>query len=119
MTTVLIVDDSRVARLSLRRMITATLPGATTLEAGGADEAMAKAADEVIDIAVIDYNMPEKTGLDLAELLHKVSPRTRMALCTANIQDALAERARAMGMTFIPKPPEAAVMEAFLKGEAG
>jgi DNA-binding NarL/FixJ family response regulator len=117
MMNVLIVDDSRVARLSLRRMISATLPEATILEAGGADEAMAVAADNSIKIAIIDYNMPNKTGLDLAEMLSRTSPRSRLALCTANIQDALAERARKMGMTFIPKPPDAALLASFLKGE--
>ncbi len=118
MTNVLIVDDSRVARLSLRRMILATLPQATVLEASGADEAMGVAAENSIEIAIIDYNMPNKTGLELAEMLGHASSRTRMALCTANIQDALAERARKLGMTFIPKPPDAALLAAFLKGES-
>lgn len=117
MSVVLIVDDSRVARLSLRKMIAGVLPDASMVEAGSADEALAVSDGAQIDIAVIDYNMPNRTGLDLAEVLVQSHPATRMALCTANIQDALAERARALGMTFIPKPPDAAAMEAFLKGD--
>lgn len=115
---VLLVDDSRVARLSLRRSIGALLPEATIVEAGSADEAVAVAAQTPPDTALIDFNMPGRNGLELAEELRTAYPSLRMALVTANIQDAVAERARALGMTFIPKPPDAAAMAAFLKGEA-
>ncbi|MFA7428831.1 MAG: response regulator [Rhodospirillaceae bacterium] len=118
MATILLVDDSRVARMSLRRSITALMPDATIVEAGSADEAVVVAAQNSVAAALIDFNMPGRTGLELAEELHATYPALRMALVTANIQDAVAERARALGMTFIPKPPDAAVMETFLRGDA-
>lgn len=115
---VLLVDDSRVARLSLRRSIGTLMPDVTIIEAGSADEAVTVAAQTPPSAALIDFNMPGRNGLELAEELRATYPALRMALVTANIQDAVAERARALGMTFIPKPPDAAAMEAFLKGEA-
>lgn len=118
MITVLLVDDSRVARLSLKRSVGALLPDATFIEAGSADEAVDAAAGAPISAALIDFNMPGRNGLELAEVLRASHPGLHMALVTANIQDAVAERARALGMTFIPKPPDAAAMEAFLKGAA-
>lgn len=116
MPVILIVDDSRVARISLRRMVSAIAPDATFLEAGSVDEALGVIAGSPADIAIIDFNMPERTGLELAEELRTQHPSLRMALCTANIQDAVAERARNLGMVFIPKPPEAKVLEAFITG---
>lgn len=118
MPVILIVDDSRVARLSLRRMVSAIAPDAEFLEAGSVDEALSVVAGAAIDLAVIDYNMPEKTGLELAEDLRTSAPSARLALCTANIQDAVIERARNLGMTFIPKPPDTAVLTAFITGSA-
>lgn len=118
MKTVLLVDDSRVARMSLRRSIGALLPDATIVEAGSADEAIVVAGQHTISVALIDFNMPGRTGLELAEELRQSYPDLPMALVTANIQDAVADRARALGMTFIPKPPDAAAMQAFLMGDA-
>ncbi len=40
-----------------------------------------------------------------------------MALVTANIQDALAQRARELGMAFLPKPTNAEQLAAFIGQE--
>lgn len=116
MPTILIVDDSRVARLSLRRMVLGLLPDAEIVEAGSADDAVAAAEGQVIDMALIDFNMPGRNGLELAEDLTVRHPESRMAMVTANIQDAVAGRAQALGMAFIGKPPREEDMVAFLKG---
>lgn len=116
METVLLVDDSRVARMSLRRAIAASLPDATIVEAGAADEAEVVCAANPVTIALIDFNMPGRNGLELAESLKATHPDLRMALVTANIQDSVAERATALGMVFIPKPPTADLLNGFLHG---
>lgn len=116
MPTILIVDDSRVARLSLRRMVLGLLPDAEIVEAGSADDAVAAADGQIIDMALIDFNMPGRNGLELAEDLTVRHPEARMAMVTANIQDAVAGRAQALGMAFIGKPPREQDMVAFLKG---
>lgn len=118
MPVILIVDDSRVARISLRRMVSAISPEATFLEAASVDEALGVIAESPADVAIIDFNMPERTGIELAEELREKYPTLRMALCTANIQDTVAERARSLGMVFIPKPPETQVLTAFILGES-
>lgn len=116
MSVILIVDDSRVARLSLRRMISTALPDAAFLEAGSVAEALTVCDGADLLAAIIDYNMPEQTGLELAEVLREKHPDLRMALCTANIQDAVVERARNLGMGFIPKPPEQDALMAVITG---
>jgi len=111
---VLIVDDSRVARMALRRLMAQVAPGAEVVEAGSVDEALGVA--DGIDVALIDYNMPGRDGLELAAELGARDPRIRRVLVTANVQDSLAERARGMGVGFVGKPTrledlKAAVLE--------
>lgn len=114
MPTILIVDDSRVARLSLRRLVLGLVPDAEIIEAASADEAAEKVEGVSIDRALIDFNMPGRNGLELAEELAAGHPEIRMAMVTANIQDAVAGRAEALGMSFIPKPPRPEDMQRFL-----
>lgn len=117
---ILIVDDSRVARMSLRRQIGEIVADATYLEAGSYDEALTRLEDGIIpEVALIDFNMPGHDGLELAQVLKERMPDLRMALVTANIQDAVARRATDLGMRFIPKPASVQQMKAFLTGEDG
>lgn len=118
MPTILIVDDSRVARLSLRRMVLSVVPEADIVEAASADDAIAAIEGRSIDKALIDYNMPGRDGLELGEELASTRPGLSMAMVTANIQDAVAGRAEALGMAFIGKPPRESEMTAFLTAEA-
>lgn len=117
MPTILIVDDSRVARMSLRRIVQGLLPDAEVVEAASADEAAVVVEDRLLDYALIDFNMPGRNGLELAEDLAAGHPEIRMAMVTANIQDAVADRARALGMSFIAKPPRQEEMAGFLLQE--
>ena len=114
--TVLIVDDSRVARISLKRMVVDILPSAVILEAGNTDEALELLATSTASLALIDFNMPGRDGLQLAEQLRVERPAMRLCIVTANVQDSLAERARANGIAFVPKPPDRAVLASFLTG---
>lgn len=116
MTTILIVDDSRVARLSLRRLVLKLVPDAEIIEAASADEAAAAVDGVSVDRALIDFNMPGRNGLELAEQLAAEHAEIRMAMVTANIQDAVAGRAEALGMSFIAKPPREEDMHGFLLG---
>lgn len=114
----LLVDDSRIARLSLSRQLKSLGLELNLLEADSADAAETLLQTQAADIALIDFNMPGRDGLELAEALSGRFPQLRMALVTANIQDALAQRARDMGMAFLPKPTTAEQLAAFVCQEA-
>jgi len=114
----LLVDDSRIARLSLKRQLQSLGLTLNLLEAESADAAEARLQDQPADIALIDFNMPGRDGLELAQSLKEHHPQLRMALVTANIQDALAQRARELGMTFLPKPTTAEQLAAFIGQES-
>lgn len=101
---ILIVDDSRLARMSVARALGALRPDWTRIEAANADEALALAARERPDIALLDFNMPGRDGLALAAELRALAPDMPLAVISANIQDEIAARAREVDATFLPKP---------------
>lgn len=105
MKSVLIVDDSKTARMMLKHWLKTFNPEIGILEAGSASEAMeASRSMTANDMAIIDYNMPGENGLELAEKLAGKLPKTRMTLCTANIQEAVRNRAESLGVFYIAKP---------------
>ena len=116
--TVLIVDDSKLARIVASKALAALQPDWQKAESGSADQAMEVIAAQPIDIALIDFNMPEKDGLQLAEELRAIRPDMPIAIITANIQDEIISRARAVGATFVPKPVTADGLQGFLSGAA-
>lgn len=117
-TTVLIVDDSKLARIVVGKAIAALQPDWSRLEAGNADEALSLLDSHTIDLAVLDFNMPGRDGLDLAEELRARFPDMPIAVATANVQDEIMARARAANAAFIPKPVTEDGMRGFISGAA-
>jgi len=113
-TTILIVDDSTVSRMVLGAIIKEHMPDVKVVEAKSGDDALIKVDDLSIDMAIIDYNMPGMTGLDLFAELAKITTIPRRALLTANIQDSVQERAEKIGVVFLNKPINEAVITPFL-----
>jgi CheY-like chemotaxis protein len=117
-TTVLIVDDSKLARIVVGKAISALQPEWRRLEAGNADEALSLFENEKIDLVVVDFNMPGRDGLELAEELRGRFADMPIAVATANVQDEIIERARAANATFIAKPVTEDGMRGFVSGAA-
>jgi len=115
-TTVLIVDDSKLARIVAGKAIGALEPGWERVEAGNAEEAMARVAAGGIDLALLDYNMPGKDGLALAAELRALHPSMPLAVITANVQDEVIARARAVNATFVAKPVTEEGLRGFVSG---
>ena len=118
MATVLIVDDSKLARIVVGKAIAALQPEWVRLEAGNADEASALLDSQSVDLVILDFNMPGRNGLELAEELRARFPSMPIALATANVQDEVIGRARAAGATFVPKPITEDALRGFISGAA-
>jgi CheY-like chemotaxis protein len=118
LTSVLIVDDSKLARIVVGKAVAALQPDWTRLEAGNADEALALLDTRAVDVLILDYNMPGRNGLELAEQLRERYPDLPIALATANVQDEVIARARAAGATFVPKPITEDGLRGFISGAA-
>ncbi len=118
MTAILIVDDSKLARIVMGKAIAALQPDWQKLEAGEAEEALRVLETQQVDVMVLDFNMPGRNGLELAEQLRARYPSMPIAIATANVQDEVIARARAAGATFVPKPVTEDGLRGFLSGAA-
>lgn len=101
---VLIVDDSRLARMSIAKLLDALRPDWTRVETANAAEAMACHPFDAIDLALLDFNMPGRDGLELAAEIHAARPALPMAIISANSQDEIVARTKAIGARFLLKP---------------
>ena len=115
---ILIVDDSKLARLVAGKTIKALQPDWERLEASNAEEALAIVAARQVDIALLDFNMPGMDGLELAAALRALRPAMPLALITANVQDEVIARARAVQAAFVAKPLTEDGLRGFLSGAA-
>ena len=116
--TVLIVDDSKLARIVVGKAVTAAKPDWARLEAGSAEEALELLAAQKPDVAIFDFNMPGMNGIELAERVRAEHPDMPIAIATANVQDEIIARARAAGAVFVPKPITEDSLRGFLSGAA-
>ena len=100
----LIVDDSKMSRLMLKKIISTKYPDWHILEAGNGQEAIDIAEGKELDVILLDYNMPIMDGGEAAKILRPQFPNTKMAFLTANIQQAIQQLAAQLKIDFIPKP---------------
>jgi two-component system chemotaxis response regulator CheY len=113
---ILIVDDSRLARLLIKAVIDDVLPGSAITEADNANKALDLAKDvKAFDISIIDFNMPGRTGLELYAALASVVDIEKKALLTANLQNAIRDEAEAVGVTFLSKPIDEFLFRKFIE----
>lgn len=102
--TALIVDDSSLARMMVKKIFGTEFQDWELLEAQNGAEALVKIAGVRLHLALIDFNMPGMNGIDLAEQIMGQQSNLPIYLVTANIQERMRLRAEAMGIGFIKKP---------------
>jgi CheY-like chemotaxis protein len=109
---ILVVDDSKLARMAVAKSLGALQPDWIRLEAANAGEAadMAPGAD----IALLDFNMPGRDGLEFAAELRQLRPAMPLAIISANNQRQIVDRAQSIGAAFLPKPLTEAALRNFL-----
>jgi DNA-binding NarL/FixJ family response regulator len=119
----LIVDDSKLARMAVIRVLSTLHPNWQSTEAANAEQALEALKREAPDFVLLDFNMPGKDGLALAEELRSLDPRLRVAVISANHQVEVVNRAQASGATFLRKPLTekalAEFLDAAMNGQAG
>jgi CheY-like chemotaxis protein len=111
---VLIVDDSKLARMSIARLLNALQPSWSRVEAANAEEAIACYTREGADLVLLDLNMPGRDGLALATDLRARDAALSLAIISANNQDAILTRGRAIGAAFLLKPLTREALAEFL-----
>ena len=121
MKNILIVDDSLIARKLILKVVEALIPDGSYHTANSGEQALEilEGLDETIDLALLDFNMPEMDGLELAKRLSDSQPAASLVLCTANAQEALSSRAVVQGLRVIHKPITEDKLRSLLNGELG
>jgi CheY-like chemotaxis protein len=112
---VLVVDDSKLARMAVAKALGAVRPDWTRLEAANADEALGLVKSNAFDMAILDFNMPGRDGLQLAAEMLALKPDVPLAVISANHQVEVVSRAREVGAAFLPKPLTQKALDDFIK----
>nr|WP_314632891.1 response regulator [uncultured Janthinobacterium sp.] len=101
---VLVVDDSRVSRLMSHQFILSKHADWQVIEAATGEEALEKVKTASPVLILLDVNMPGMGGVAAAEQLRALCPHTPIFLVTANVQNAIRNRASELGVGFMEKP---------------
>lgn len=113
--TLLIVDDSKVSRMVIKAHVLAIHPDWQVVEAASGEEAIRVVQQNAPHYCTMDINMPGMLGTDAAEQILQIQPTVRVAIFSANIQEAAQTRAQQLGAVFVAKPvTEKSITQALL-----
>jgi CheY-like chemotaxis protein len=101
---VLVVDDSATMRSIVRKTLTATRFPLEVSEAGDGPTALDLVRDNDFDVAFIDQNMPDISGLETLLKIKQEKPGITAVIMTSTKSDEVAACARAHGAAFLKKP---------------
>lgn len=106
---ILIVDDSKTILKINTRIVKTVLPDAEVITFESPELAIQSLErDKIIDFALLDYNMEGMNGIEFAETMLNWTPaliaKERICIISANSQDAVLMKAKALGISFLMKP---------------
>jgi DNA-binding NtrC family response regulator len=78
---ILVVDDEKMIRWTLSRSLGEA--GFTTEDASTAAEALAAVEREVPDLVLLDFKLPDKTGVEVLREIRRIAPEVPVILITA------------------------------------
>jgi two-component system, chemotaxis family, chemotaxis protein CheY len=112
----LIVDDSLVARISMKAILKET--GLSIEEAGSGEAALEKLeAGDAFDIVFLDLTMPGKGGIETLREIVASRPGLPVAVVTADIQGRTIDTVRGLGAAAVVRKPadKAEILEVLLR----
>jgi DNA-binding NarL/FixJ family response regulator len=83
-----VVDDHEVVRLGLRNLLDTAPDLEVVGDAGDPDSALAGVVATRPDVALIDVQLGQRSGIDLCQQVRRSSPRTRCVFLTSFDDDA-------------------------------
>jgi two-component system response regulator FixJ len=110
---VAIVDDDAAVGESLRFLL--EVIGHTAQTFDSAADLLAAGLGQ-IDCLILDYRMPQMTGLQLATKLRADGSRIPILLITGSMSPAIVARTAQLGIQVLEKPPSEEDVLAFIKG---
>ena len=118
---ILIVDDSSAMRMIVRRTLReAGYGNLEVLQAGDGNEALAVIGKDPPDLIFSDWNMPNKSGIELLQALNEEGYKIPFGFVTTESSAEMRARAAQTGAKFLITKPFTAeifgkVLGAFLK----
>jgi len=94
---ILIADDHELIRRGLRGLLLDHFPGAEIADAADAREALEAIGEGEWDLALVDINMPGRSGLELLRDLRRLKPSLPVLVVSAHTEEDFALRALKLG----------------------
>jgi two-component system response regulator MprA len=111
---ILIADDEEALRELLREQL--STQGYTIDEAGDGVEAVEKLEKETYDLAILDINMPRKTGLDVLRYIREHQLPMKVIMLTGRLGFSVGSESMMLGADeYITKPFDLEYLEMSIK----
>ena len=102
---ILVVDDSKLARLSLIKTVKEYEPSAEILEAENGVIAIELFKSEKPGVVFLDLTMPIMDGYEALKIIMEIDPKAQVVIVSADIQIQAQQQVLAMGAKLmVPKP---------------
>lgn len=102
---VLIVDDSSTMRGIVRKVLSASRFSLDLYEASEGEDAIEQLRAGKFGMVFLDYNMPGLNGFETLAMIKRDHPDAAVVMITSDLDEAVADRAYAAGVTaFLKKP---------------
>ncbi len=98
MTRILIVDDNAAVRHYLRALLEQQSTWQVCDEARTGGEALQRVKNSPPDMILLDFQMPDLNGLDVAREITKLFPEIPILMVTIHLSKQLADEARRVGI---------------------
>ena len=98
MVRILVVDDNPSVRRYLRAVLEQQNAWRVCAEARTGAEALKKVTESQPDLILLDYQMPDLNGVDVARQIFELFPKIPILMVTLHLSTQLAEAARLAGV---------------------
>ena len=113
---ILVVDDSKLARMFLIKTLRELEPGAEILEGENGLEAVELFKKETPDVVFLDLTMPVMDGYEALKEIMQIDPKAQVVVVSADIQaQAQAMVLESGAKMMVPKPINAEKMASVLQ----
>jgi DNA-binding NarL/FixJ family response regulator len=101
---ILVIDDHEVVRRGVKQILEENFLYVEVGEANTSRKAMAAVQQQPWDLAIVDINLPDQSGLELLGELHRTRPRLPLMVLSLHPEEQYAVRAfRAGAMAYLTK----------------
>ena len=101
---ILVIDDHEVVRRGVKQILEETFAHVEVREANTSRKGMAAVQQQPWDLAIVDINLPDQSGLELLGALHRTRPRLPLMVLSLHPEEQYAVRVfRAGAMAYLTK----------------